>query len=40
VAVGKPHSPFPPENAYVVTFDGNLIELPGVAVAPAPPAQP
>jgi gluconolactonase len=31
VATGSPHGHFPPENLYVVTFDGNLIELTRVA---------
>jgi hypothetical protein len=43
VAVGRAGSPFPPENAYVVTFDGHVYELANVArggdpFVPAPPA--
>lgn len=31
IALGRAGTPFPPENAYVVTFDGHVYELPGVA---------
>jgi sugar lactone lactonase YvrE len=34
VAVGAGSGPFGAGNLYVVTFDGNVIELPGVAVPP------
>lgn len=34
VAVGKPATPFPPENLYVVAFDGSLVEVPGAATPP------
>ena len=38
VAVGSTRGPFRAENAYVVTFDGNVIELVGVAEPPTVPA--
>ena len=39
VAVGKPGTPFPPTNLYVVAFNGTLIEIADAAVpAPLPPS--
>jgi gluconolactonase len=35
VAVGRPGTPFAPENAYVVAFNGTLLELAGVATPPS-----
>jgi hypothetical protein len=35
VAVGAGKGPFGAENLYVVTFDGNVLELPGVATPPS-----
>ncbi|HEX8120551.1 MAG TPA: SMP-30/gluconolactonase/LRE family protein [Solirubrobacteraceae bacterium] len=34
VAVGRPGTPFPPENLYVVAFNGTLLELARVAAPP------
>ncbi|HEX8204875.1 MAG TPA: hypothetical protein VF587_02325 [Solirubrobacteraceae bacterium] len=36
VAVGEPGTPFPPENLYVVAFDGTVTEIAGAATAPRP----
>ncbi|HYH58774.1 MAG TPA: hypothetical protein VD790_06095 [Thermoleophilaceae bacterium] len=38
VAVGAHGTDFPPENIYVVAFNGDLIEIAGVAEADPPPA--
>ncbi|HEX8085909.1 MAG TPA: hypothetical protein VF529_16575 [Solirubrobacteraceae bacterium] len=36
VAVGKPGTPFPPENLYVVAFNGTLTEIAKAAAPPRP----
>ena len=40
VAVGRAGTPFPPENVYVVTFDGHVYEFASVATATATPRRP
>ena len=45
ITLGRAGTPFPPENAYVVTFDGHVYELAGVArggsaFVPAPALDP
>ena len=40
VAVGRAGTPFPPQNVYVVTFDGHVYEFDGVAAAAFSPRRP
>ena len=39
VAVGKPGTPFPPENLYIVAFNGSLTEIAGAAAPEGPGAS-